>query len=113
MKEFLKNNYQVAKSSIETTLRELIDIRDALDNAKVRGKKYDALQGTIDAYEKLRRNFLDGQAPTTFEACQWQAIFKHRQQVLTRKLSELQRAKDDYDVLVKRLDLVIKNLNSK
>lgn len=113
MEEFLKNNYQVAKSSIETTLREFIDIRDALDNAKVRDKKYDALQGTIDAYEKLRRNFLDGKTPTAFEACQWQAIFKHRQQVLTRKLSELQRAKDDYDVLVKRLDLVIKNLNSK
>lgn len=108
MQEFLKNNFEVAKSSIETTISELIDIRDALDNAGHRDKKYDALQATIDSYEKLRKNFLDGKAPTGFEQSQWEAIFDHRLKVLNNKKQSLEKTIDDYSVLVNELKTKVK-----
>lgn len=109
MEQFLSEHKEVAKVSIETTISELIDIRDALDNASTTGEKYDALNRTIESYEALRRKFLMNATPTPFECQQWKAIFHHRKEVLERKWTDLTKAKTDYSILVNELDSILEN----
>lgn len=102
MKKIYQENKQIIKVAIETTIHELYDMKDALDNSGQKVKKMDALQRTIDSYEKLRRDFLSDKL-TEFNDAQIEAILKHRLAILEKRKKQVDFAIEELSKLVNLL----------
>ena len=113
--EFLEQYYSAVEASITQTISELIDTRDALDNAGLRDSKYDALQKVIDSEEKLRRHFIDshGAALTPFEMSQLYGILQHRMEIFQKKRADLDKAIDGYQVLIDSYSEIVNKMTGK
>ena len=106
-RDFCYNNFDVVKSSIETTISELDDLKDALEE---KGEDSSAIQRTIDAYEELRRNLFNKNL-SLFNISQVYTILNHRVEIFEVKMNKINRAKDELNKYVNNLGNILKNLN--
>ena len=104
---FMKNK-NVILACINTTLNELYDFKDALDQADIKDSKADTFGKIAAKYEEVRRRFIDD-CWTDQDEASISVILNHRFKILLKKQEELDKAIKEMETLVSEISDSLKN----
>lgn len=91
MKKIIEDNYGFIKQCVNTTLAELYDLQDALDQANINDSKADTFSKVAGSYEDLRRRLIEGKLEEK-DYSSIEVILAHRERVLREKRADTEKA---------------------